>query len=428
MILSFKVSNFKSFNETQELNFLTQPRQSGLNNNYAQIQNKKILKSAVIFGANASGKSNLIKALEWFKDFVINSFQPTQEKDEKGTIIFEEFLLNYKNKNLPLELELEFLIENQHYKYSFAATKTEIIKEKLNLIYQSKKTKTNGNIYQRTKNKLEIYKPNKIRNSAQNILKKDTLFLTVLAASGDTLAKKVMAKISSIAILNSLENSHYTRNNYIEYKKEIDDLILQADFGIKNINIKDEDVSKKEIEKLLKMEKDLPPRLLEHLKNNSGKLKKSSVLTTHHGLDKNNQNVEIEFDLEKESDGTQKTFALAGIVADILKQGKFLVIDELESNLHSFICKFILLQFHLKNPNNAQLLFTSHSTSLLDKDLLRRDQIWFAEKNEMGATQLYSLAGLSERKDVDYAQRYLEGRYGAVPYISLLENYQDENA
>jgi uncharacterized protein len=119
---------------------------------------------------------------------------------------------------------------------------------------------------------------------------------------------------------------------------------------------------------------------------------------------------------------------LAGIISDILKKGRFLVIDELESNLHVFICKFILLQFHLKNPNNAQLLFTSHSTSLLDKDLLRRDQIWFAEKNKLGATELYSLASLTERKDVDYAQRYLDGGYGAVPYISFLANYQDENA
>jgi len=428
MILNFKVSNFKSFNEAQEINFVVQPRQAGLENNYVQIQSKKILKSAVIFGANASGKSNLIKALGWFRNFVINSFKPNQENDEDETIDFEEFLLNYKNKNLPAEFELDFLIGSQQYKYSFTVNKKEIVKEKLELVYQSKTTKSDGAIYQRIKNKLEIYKTNKTRESAQNLLKKDTLFLSVLSASGDVLAKKVLAKISSIVILKSFENSSYSRKNYSEYKKEIDNLMVQADFGIKKINAKDEEFTNEDIQKLLEKEKDIPPRFIEIIKNKPEVLRKNSVLTTHTGVDENNQNIDIEFDLKSESDGTQKTFALAGIMADILKKGKMIVIDEMESNLHVFICKLILLQFHLKNPNNAQLIFTSHSTSLLDKDLLRRDQIWFAEKNELGATQLYSLASLAERKDVDYAQRYLDGRYGALPYISLLENYQDENA
>jgi len=428
MIINFKVSNFKSFNEAQEINFVVQPRQSGLENNYAQMQSKKILKSAVIFGANASGKSNLIAALGWFRNFVINSFQPNQENDEDETIDFEEFLLNYKNKNLPTEFELDFLIGNQQYKYSFAVNKKEVVKEKLEFVYQSKTAKSGGVIYQRIKNKLEIYKSNKTRESAQNLLKKDTLFLSVLAASGDDLGEKVLAKISSIVILKSFENSSYSRKNYLEYKKEIDDLMIQADFGIKKIDVKDEEVTHEDIQKLLEKEKDIPPRLIELIKSKPESLKKNSVLTTHTGIDENNQTVDIEFDLENESDGTQKAFALAGIIADILKKGRFLVIDEMESNLHAFICKFILLQFHLKNSNNAQLLFTSHSTSLLDKDLLRRDQILFAEKNKLGATELYSLASLAERKDVDYAQRYLDGRYGAIPYISLLENYQDENA
>jgi len=426
MILSFKVSNFKSFNKVQELNFVTQPRQSGLENNYAEVlSGKKVLKSSVIFGANASGKSNLVKALAWFRNYVLNSFQPNHSNLNGENILFDEFLLDHKNKTIPLSFELDFTIKKQYYKFSFSSTKKKIVKESLELVYQSKKSRK---IYERKESSLKLIEENQIRKSAQNILKENTLFLTVLAASGDDIAEKILNKIRNITIINSFENNTYTRENYPVYKSIVDSLMIQADFGVKKIDIKNEDISAKEIEEFMKIEKDIPPRIMTVIKNTPYKIKKYSILTTHKAINKDNQSSDIQFDLEKESDGTQRTFALAGLMANILESGKTLVVDELDAHLHPSICQFILLQFHLKNPNNAQLLFTSHSTSLLDKDLLRRDQIWFTEKDDFGATELYSLAGLEERKDVDYAQRYLEGRYGALPYISLLENYQDQNA
>ena len=113
MILSFKVGNFKSFNKVQELNFVTQPRQSGLENNYAEVlSGKKVLKSSVIFGANASGKSNLVKALAWFRNYILNSFQPNHSNLNGENILFDEFLLDHKNKTIPLSFELDFTIKN----------------------------------------------------------------------------------------------------------------------------------------------------------------------------------------------------------------------------------------------------------------------------------------------------------------------------
>lgn len=185
--------------------------------------------------------------------------------------------------------------------------------------------------------------------------------------------------------------------------------------------MKNERATPDEIESLEKQMNGLLPFEFNSTLDKNIKVMKSSISTYHKGLDENN----VEFGLDNESEGTQKMFVLAGPIINILDEGKFLIIDELETHLHPDLCKFILLQFHQNNQNNSQLFFTTYSTSLLDSDFLRNDQIWFVQKSEFGATELYSLADFKEIKN-DYIKRYLEGRYGAVPYISTLEKYKDQ--
>jgi len=155
----------------------------------------------------------------------------------------------------------------------------------------------------------------------------------------------------------------------------------------------------------------------------NGKLRKLSILTSHQGYTKSGEKIDIEFHLKQESDGTKRMFELSSQIANALDEGKVLIVDELDTHLHPDICAFILYQFHYNNPNNAQILFTSHSISLLNKvNLLRRDQIWFTEKNIDGATEIFSLASLKERDGENYLKRYEEGRYGAKPFIPQLQD------
>ena len=134
---------------------------------------------------------------------------------------------------------------------------------------------------------------------------------------------------------------------------------------------------------------------------------------------------EVLFDLADESDGTQKIFALSGPWLDTLENGYVLVIDELHDNLHPLIVRFLIRLFHNleTNPRNAQLVFTTHDTSILSQEVFRRDQIWFCDKDESQATQLYPLTDFSPRKGVESLERgYLSGRYGALPYLKDIKN------
>ena len=133
------------------------------------------------------------------------------------------------------------------------------------------------------------------------------------------------------------------------------------------------------------------------------------------------------FDFFQESDGTQQMFALSGPIVDSLKDGKTIFIDELDAHLHPFLLRYVLMIFNSKekNPKNAQLVFTTHDISLLDSQILRRDQIWFAEKNrDQGASDYFSLYDMKEKEGMNYAKRYFEGRYGALPYVSALEGIE----
>ena len=128
-----------------------------------------------------------------------------------------------------------------------------------------------------------------------------------------------------------------------------------------------------------------------------------------------------------QSDGTREMFKLSGPIADVLMNGKTLCIDEIDSSLHPLLCKYIISLFNNPdiNTTNARLIFTTHDISLLDKDFLRRDQIWFTDKNKYGVSDLFCLADIENRKDASFVKRYLEGRYGAIPYIKSLQNIQD---
>jgi AAA15 family ATPase/GTPase len=209
-----------------------------------------------------------------------------------------------------------------------------------------------------------------------------------------------------------------------ENKDEILQLLKKLDFGFSDVKVEQSEVT------VDSLPSELPDEIKSLILTNGG-AKITSVQTMHLKFDGKGNSVSTElFNLDdQESEGTQKVFALAGPLVDTLKDGKVLIIDEFDARIHPLISRAIVELFNSNetNPNNAQLIFMTHDTNLLSNKLFRRDQIWFAEKNRYGATDLYSLAEYKVRNDASFESDYIKGRYGAIPYIGNLNYLLDSH-
>lgn len=409
MLIEFSVGNYKSFKEKVTFsmvaaNIVAKDKKLDDNNVFAVDNELKLLKSAAIYGANASGKSNLAKALSFMKWFMINSFKETQSTEK---INVEHFRLSTETEKEPSFFEIVFLMDNQKYRYGFEATQDKVVSEWLFYVPKLRETK----LFEREQNKITISKTYKA-DGIQRYTRDNALFLSVSAQFNIKIAERILYWLTNqLNIISGLDDTAhiaYTIKCLIEdkNKNEIIQLIKNLDLGISDINI-------------------------EPIQINSDLLL-NEINTIHRKLDNNDNYVSIEkFDIEKqESKGTQKVFALAGTLINTLKIGKVLVFDELDARLHPLISFAIVNLFNSKetNPNNAQLIFMTHNTNLLSNKLFRRDQIWFTEKNRYGVTDLYSLAEYKVRNDASFESDYIKGRYGAIPYTENLNyrNYKGE--
>jgi hypothetical protein len=195
----------------------------------------------------------------------------------------------------------------------------------------------------------------------------------------------------------------------------------EADFGIDDIQTKYGFVP---IEELVKNAPEHFKEFIQksNLKNQAFQHKVSAI---HSKFDAGGKKVgDVALDFSLESQGTRKAFQMAGLLAKVLIEGdQTLIVDELSSAFHPMLCQFVLKKFNSRKTNskNSVLFFTTHDVTLLDKEFLRRDQAWFVDKDRFGASKLFSLASLGERKEASYSKGYLEGRYGAIPYIKSLD-------
>ncbi|OYD97322.1 abortive infection protein [Nostoc sp. 'Peltigera membranacea cyanobiont' 213] len=390
-------------------------------NNVFEIDNDlKLLKSAAIYGANASGKSNLATALGFMRWFMINSSKETQSTEKIGV---ERFKLNTETEEKPSFFEIVFLMNGKRYRYGFEATRDKVVSEWLFYVPKSKETK----LFERNLGKFSVSKTYKA-DGIQQKTRHNALFLSVSAQFNVQIAEKILDwltnKVALISTLNDRGYRGYTvsclMNN--ENKDEILQLLKKLDLGFSDLKIEESEITADSLPK------ELPDELKNLiLKNGEGKL--SSVQTTHQKFDGKGNLVSIEvFDLdEQESEGTKKVFSLAGPLVDTLKNGQLLIIDEFDARIHPLISRAIVELFNSNetNPNNAQLIFMTHDTNLLNKKLFRRDQIWFTEKNRYGATDLYSLAEYNISNDASFESDYIQGRYGAIPYIGNLNHLID---
>ena len=421
MLVEFSVGNYRSFKEPVTFsmvaaNIVAKDKKLDENNVFAVDDELKLLKSAAIYGANASGKSNLAKALIFTKWLMINSSRETQSIDE---IQVEPFELSTDTEDKPSYFELVFLMGGKRYRYGFEASNEKIVSEWLYYVPKVREIK----LFERQINRFKISKTYKA-NVIQKVTRDNALFLSVSAQFNVEIAKNILEWVTDnlniISGLHDRGNFNYTLDcliNNNEYKSDIIQLIKKLDLGINDIQVEQKDFT---IDAL-------PEQLPDELKKlifQDGKGKAISISTIHKKFDGNeNSKLIKKFNLSiHESEGTQKLFALAGPLINTLEKGKILIIDELDARLHPLITIAIIELFNSEeaNPNNAQLIFMTHDTNLLSNKLFRRDQIWFTEKNRYGATDLYSLAEYKIRNDASFESDYIKGKYGAIPYIGDL--------
>jgi len=429
MLLQFSVKNFRIFKDKATLSLIASNYDKDtreVDNVFADTKfNYRLLKSAVIYGANASGKSKLLEAIAFMKHFVINSSKESQ----KGEIIdVEPFRLSKEMENEPSEFEIIFLFKGEMFRYGFEATTETIVSEWL---YHKPKTKE-IELFYRDQNQFELHERNFTKGATvvkEGLVRDNALLVSVAAQFNEKKAITVIDWFKRLKFLSGLDEMGYqgfTVGKTIDpvHKTKILELIKAADFGIQDIKLQ-----KLDVDRLPKgMSKEVKDEIIREMKEENAAFI-ADVLTTHKKYDLNKKAVDnVSFSLDDdESSGTRKFFALTGPILDVIENGYALVVDELDSKLHpNLVCKIVSL-FNSKevNTKNAQLIFNTHDTNLLSSGLFRRDQIWFTNKDKYGEAKLYSLANFKSaevKKSEPFEDNYIRGKYGAVPYLGFFDN------
>lgn len=424
MIEEFSFGNFWSFKDIQTLNLTAAKIKSSntqldVNNIIPIKEDLSLLKSKVIYGANASGKSNSIKALVTFIRIIKDSV-----REEKALSLIDSFQLSTETIDKPTFFQLIFRVDKTRYRYGFEADENSIKSEWL----YSTPNKREQNLFIRENDKIidinqkhfeEGYKFISLMEDESDgqIFRDNSLFLSSLASFGfGKLSKKIIKSISSISIISGLGHSGMygiageSLNDAIK-KKFILDFLKTADIGI-------EDLEAIEISK-----EDLPDNVEEEIKND---LKKGKIIVSSRSMynedNKTERKANFSFGMQ-ESEGTKKMFELSPFIYRSLKEGTPLIIDEFDSRFHPLLTKRIVELYNSNKNKNSQLIFTTHDTNLLSSELLRRDQIDFVEKDKYGASHLYTLVEIKGvRNNASFEKEYIQGKYGAIPFLGNFSN------
>ena len=405
MLIRFSFKNFKSFKNENCLDMeATSLKEHEYN--VAKIDNGEYLKVSAIYGANASGKTNVLQAFDYMKKRILVS-----DDSKKNSPIDEENVYSFMLNNKPRALEVEILAKNNKiYKYGFEVLKDTIISEWL----FEKRVNKFYSIFERENNNVSM-KPNKISDLVN--IDERTLFLNIYSKidrNNEDFSNVYDWFVNSTYL--DLGNPNFERfiNNRVSlkilsdenYKKELLKFIKTFDSGIEGIKT--------------------TPDSIEAVKSNNGII---DIEVIHKG--EKGEVKALPFYLE--SNGTRKMFHLFDFFMDALKNGMVLFVDELDAKLHPLLTRYIINLFHNSDTNkgNGQLIYSTHDTVNLNKETFRRDEIWFAEKDKDGISEIYALsdyileddknAGKKVRNDATYNKDYLTGRYGAIPVLEEFE-------
>jgi len=412
MLLQFSVGNFLSIKEEQTLSMVASKLTGHEEDNIFDYDDIRVLKSAVIYGPNASGKSNFIAAIRYMGNMVIGSVQNSMKK---GKLRARTFALDESMADQPSKFEVIFAIKDKTYRYGFEVSEGLIIREELYFTPNSREAL----LFKRENNNYSygVY----FEKEAKGLEEKThpgALFLTVAAQFNSSFAKKVLQWFANFNAISGISSDHYrdfTADKIIEdsnFKAKVSNMMRKADMGIESVEARNIDSES--------LPTSLPKDIRLMLSDSS------EVFTVHKVKTRDGQNILKSFNMDAvESEGTRKYFALAGPIIDTLENGGVLVVDELDAKLHSLLTRHILQLFNSteSNPNNAQLIFATHDTTLLSLRYFRRDQIWFVNKGGDASSVLYALSdykdeeGKGIRKDSSIQIEYFQGKFDAIPFI-----------
>lgn len=419
MFVNFTVNNYRSFKLERTFSM---EASSIKEHKYSVINEGKysLLPIAVFYGANSGGKSNLIMAIATMKNMVMRSVR----LNEGDMLPYDPFALDETSGSRPTMFEIQFIQNEVLYRYGFEYNRMEIVSEWL---YEKRFGEKEYELFVRSKDLIDVSRkrfPEGV--GKEDLTNSNRLFLSLVAQLKGEKANSIMGWFRDCNVLSGIETGGYeafSLRMFLEHLNgadEAQEFFKTLQLGFTRFTVKKTDIPKEAWESA-------PDAIKSQLEKDLVTGSFVEPITTHNVYDEKGT-VVGERNFHKnlmESEGTKKVIEMSGPIFDTLNEGKTLIVDELDAKLHPLLTRNIVLLFMdpERNPKGAQLIFATHDTNLLDLEILRRDQIWFAEKDKVESTDIYSLVefkdedGKKVRNDRDIKKDYIRGRYGAIPFI-----------
>lgn len=431
MIKSISIKNFRSIRDLITLDISKSNRKKSDLSNYIPLSNTELATTTVIYGANASGKSNLLRAFKALEFLVLNSakFDP-----EKKLVPFEPFRLAKGFDEKCVSFEVEFFINNIRYIYTLVFDEKSIENEKLLFFPLGKEATLFNRVKGRDIQFGDYFKGEK--RTIEKLTLPNQLFLSKAAENNAESILPIFQffkhRIRVYPFLNQYSESglerFYAKRLAEEpespFSRKLNALICALDTGINSISAKETDWNS------VKFPDNMPDNIRRKIQEDY----KYEIKTAHELFDESDRSFGlIDFDIDEESTGTRSLLSIGGIIIDALEKGSVLVIDEFEKNLHPNVTSYLIKLFNEKlfNPKNAQLIFATHDVTLLNDEIFNRDQVWFTQKNDLGVTELIrcsDIKGLRLNSPLD--KWYVSGRLGGTAVINdsdfILEMHEEE--
>ena len=431
MLIEFRFRNYRSFRDEAVLSMEATGLGTFRNSLIHFTNDTKLLSGVAIYGKNGGGKSNVIRAF-WLAVQFIRNAQRTQH--EKAEIPVMPFALNDYSNEEPTEFHFVYVVDGVKYWYGLSATKEKVYSEYL---YHAPK-KQKALVFSREGQEFTFTEEKPRRRLISEAVRENQLFFSVACTMNDSACISAMRWFRE-CVFFSRDYSDIPRQllDYYEDKnmlRAISDYAKAADLGIEDMQF---EFNNQDIGEDGSFPDNMPEgikaaltQFMHTLSETSGysevhlRMGQVTAKSSHYGEDRNGQRGLYSLDLSDESDGTRKLMALAPAIESALRTGGILLVDELERELHPMLVNFIISKFQSKksNPNGAQIVFTTHDTELMSMELLRKDQLYFADKDTAdGSSELYSISEFSTRTTDNIRKGYLVGKYGATPDIELEE-------
>ena len=417
MLVNFTVKNHRSFKQertfSMEASSIKEHKASVIRNNKYNL-----LPLTIFYGANSSGKSNLIKAIATMRYIIEHSVR----LNVSDTLPYDPFALDEDSNSQPTLFEIQFINGEALYRYGFEYNDTTI-----EWLYEKRFGEKEYDLFVRSRDAIAV-SPKRFPEGKgkEDLTNSNRLFLSLVAQLKGEKSNSIMSWFGQCNLLSGIDSDGYenfTIKMFLEHlngSDEAQSFFNTLQLGFSNFFVEKVNIPKEVLDKA-------PDPIKAELEKGLAEGKIVESITTHNIYDENGQVIgkrNFHKD-EMESEGTKKVIELSGPIFNTLNKGKILIIDELDAKLHPLLTRNIVLLFMdpEKNKHGAQLIFATHDTNLLDLDIIRRDQIWFAEKDQVESTDIYSLVefkdeeGKKIRNDRDIKRDYIRGRYGAIPFI-----------